>query len=350
MYSANAINPIQKPFKPPTRILYMTLNFELDKLKKELSKLKPKRVLVQLPEGIKQNAFEIQELIQSLNIECIFSGETCWGGCSISPEEAKTVNADLIVHFGHAKFIESNFPILYMEVKDELDLKSILQKSLEKIKNYKTIGISYSIQHKHEIPKVIQFYKENGKKIILSKKLGYAAYEGHIIGCEFSGLKKIQEEVEAFLILGNNFHSMGASLAVKKPVILLDVYNDKVTEMKGIREKILRQRILSIEKFKEAKKIGIITEIKLGQKFGTPKTIIEELKKSGKEVILISMNELSPDKLMNFYNVDAFVELGCPRIAIDDFAKYPKPIITYKETLIAIGKVSLEKSIERGLI
>ncbi len=328
----------------------MVLNFELEKLKNELSKIKPKRVLVQLPEGIKQNAFEIKNLIESLEIECIFSGETCWGGCSISPEEAKTINADLIVHFGHAKFIESNFPILYIEVKDELNLKSILEKSLEKIKDYKILGFSYSIQHKHEIPEIIKFYKENGKRIILSKKSGYAAYEGHVIGCEFSGLKKIQEDVEAFLILGNNFHSMGASLAVEKPVILLDVYNDKITEMKGIRNKILRQRILSIEKFKEAKKIGVITEIKPGQKFGTPKIMIEELKKSGKEVLLISMNELSPDKLMNFYNIEAFVELGCPRIAIDDFAKYPKPIITYKEALIATGKISLEKSIENGLI
>ena len=328
----------------------MTLNFELPKLTSELKRLKPKKVLVQLPEGIKQNAFEIQKTIQALGIEVIFSGETCWGGCSISPQEAENVEADLIIHFGHAKFINSDFPILYIEVRDKLDLKPILKKSLDKIKNYKTIGFSYSIQHKHEIPEIIKFYKENGKEIVLSKKSGYAEYEGHVIGCEFSGLKKIQENVEAFLILGNNFHSMGASIAVEKPVILLDVYNDKVTEMEGIRDKILRQRILSIEKFKDAKRIGIITEIKPGQKFGAPKMIIEDLKKSGKEVILISMNELSPDKLMNFYNVEAFVELACPRIAIDDFAKYPKPIITYKEALIATGKISLEKSIENGLI
>ena len=34
------------------------------------------------------------------------------------------------------------------------------------------------------------------------------------------------------------------------------------------------------------------------------------------------MDELTPDKIMNFYNIDAFIELACPRIAIDDFAKY----------------------------
>ena len=38
------------------------------------------------------------------------------------------------------------------------------------------------------------------------------------------------------------------------------------------------------------------------------------------------MNEMTPDKLMNFYYVDAFVVLACPRIPIDDFAKYNKPL------------------------
>ena len=41
-----------------------------------------------------------------------------------------------------------------------------------------------------------------------------------------------------------------------------------------------------------------------------------------KKVVLISMSEFTPDKIMNFYYVDAFVELACPRIALDDFYKY----------------------------
>lgn len=329
----------------------MVLNFELDKLKEELEKRQPKKVLVQLPEGIKQNALEIKKVIEALNIEVIFSGETCWGGCSIATYEAEALNVDLLVHFGHAEFIKSNFPILYIEVRDELDLLPILKKSLEKIKEYKTLGLSYSIQHRHDIDKVVKFYEENGKKIIISDKKGYAAYPGHVVGCEFGGLKTIQDGVDAFLVLGNNFHSMGASLAVKKPVILLDVYNDEVTRMdEEIRDKIIKQRIVAIEKFKDAKKVGVIMEVKPGQKFGSPKFLVEKLENAGKEVLTITMNELTPDKLMNFYDIEAFVELGCPRIAIDDFAKYPKTLITFKEALIATGDKNFEDVIKEGLI
>src|SRR3989344_560516 len=267
----------------------MTLNFETEYLIKELKKIKPKKVLVQLPEGVKQNAFEIAKVFSDMGIEAVFSGETCWGGCSIGVEEAKSSGADLIVHFGHAKFIDVDFPVLYIEVRDELDLIPLLKKSIKELKDFKKIGLSYSIQHRHDIDKIINFYKENGKEIVLSKKKGMVAYEGHIVGCQYRGLKEIENEVEAFVIIGNNFHSMGAVLSVAKPVFLVDVYNHEIKNMNGVRDKILKQRAISISKFKDAKNIGIITEIKPGQKFGAPELLINKLKSAGKNVILITM-------------------------------------------------------------
>lgn len=331
----------------------MVLDFEIDYLKEELEKRKPKKVLVQLPEGVKQNAMDLKEVFDNLDIQVFYSGETCWGGCAIAVNEARDVGADLIVHFGHAKFIDSpegSPEILYIEVKDNLDLIPLLKKSLESLKDYKKIGFSYSIQHRHDLEGIINFYKKNGKEVILSEKRGNVSYEGHIVGCQYEGLKSIQERVECFVILGNQFHSMGASLAVKKPVVLLDVYNDDVRIMENIRDKILKQRAISIESFKKAKNIGIIVEVKPGQKFGSPKPLVEAIESAGKKVIVITMDEMTPDKLMNFYYIDAFVELACPRIALDDFEKYEKPILTFREAKVALGKESWEDFIEKGVV
>lgn len=328
----------------------MALNFESEKLIRELKRIKPQRVLIQLPEGVKQNAFDILKIFEDLDIEVVFSGETCWGGCSISTEEAKLVNADLIVHFGHSEFTKVNFPVIYIPIIDELDLMPLLKKSLKELKNFNKIGLSYSIQHLQDVDKIANFYKENGKQVILSNKRGRVAHEGQVIGCEYSGLKEIEKYVECFVVIGNNFHSMGAVLSVDKPVFLVDVYNNEINNMKGVKDKILKQRAMSIHKFKQAKKVGIIVETKVGQRFGSPKAWVEKLNELGKEVILITMNELTPDKLMNFYNVDCFIELACPRIAIDDFAKYKKPIITFKEALVAVGEKSWEEVIKEGLI
>ena len=328
----------------------MALDFEKEKLINELKKRKPKKVLVQLAEGIKKNAPEIEEWIKRIGIEVIFSGETCWGGCDIAVDEARTVGADLIVHFGHAEFIRTDFPVIYIEIKDILNLNPLLDKSLESIKDYTTIGLSYSIQHRHDIENIKKFYEEKDKKVILSEKKATNAYEGHITGCQYEGLKAIQNDVDCFVIIGNQFHSMGAVLAVKKPVVLIDVYNNDVRTMEGLRDKILKQRIISIEKLREAKNIGIIIGMKLGQKFGSPKKLMEKLKEQGKNVIIITMSELTPDKIMNFYNIDAFIELACPRIAIDDFAKYPKPLLTFKEALVALGEISWDEILEQGIL
>lgn len=328
----------------------MAFNFEHEKLVRELKKRKPKKVLVQLPEGIKKHGFEIEKLISDLGIKVVFSGQTCWGGCCVSIEEAENVKADLIVHFGHAKFINVKFPVLYIEVKDELNLKPLLKKSLKSLKNFKSIGLSYSIQHRHDLKKIVEFYEKAGKKVILSKKKGLVAYEGHIVGCQYEGLKEIESKVDTYVIIGNNFHSMGAAIAVKKPVILVDVYNDDIKVMKGIREKILKQRAISISKLKDAKKVAILVEKKPGQKFGNADILEKYLKKAGKSVVVIEIDEMTQDKLMNFYDVECFIELGCPRIAVDDFAKYEKPIVTFKEALIALGKKTWNEGLKTGFL
>ncbi len=328
----------------------MTLDFEKEKLIEELKKRKPKKVLVQLAEGIKQDAPEISKYIEELGIEVIFSGETCWGGCSVGIQEAEALGVDLIVHFGHAEFIQVDFPVLYMEVKDLLDLNPILEKSLKSLEEYKTIGLSYSIQHRHDIENIKKFYEDKGKAVVLSKKRGTNAYEGHVTGCDYQGLREIQEGVDCFVIIGNQFHSMGAVLAVEKPVILIDVYNDDVRSMAGLRDKILKQRAISIERLREAENVGIIVEIKPGQKFGSPKYLLEKLREKGKNAIIITMSELTPDKIMNFYSIDCFIELACPRIALDDFAKYHKPIVTFREALVALGEKSWDDILKEGVV
>jgi len=328
----------------------MVLNFEEDYLASELKRLKPKKILVQLPEGIKTKAIELEELFSKLKIEVIFSGETAWGGCCLAIEEARKFGVDLIVHFGHAEFMKSDFPVIYVEIKDDLDLMPILEKSLDNLRDYKKIGLSLSVQHKDDLQSVLDFYKKNEKEIIVSKQSGRVFYEGQVIGCEYSGLKIIEKDVEAFIVIGNRFHSVGAALAINKPVYLLDVYNNEVSNMYEFREKLVKERAMAIDRFKRAKNIGIIVEAKFGQNFGNYDVLIEKFKKRGKNPILISMSEITPEKIMNFYNIEAFVELACPRIAVDDYSRYGKPMLTYREALVAIGEKTWEELLEEGIL
>ncbi|MEM4605884.1 MAG: diphthamide biosynthesis enzyme Dph2 [Candidatus Pacearchaeota archaeon] len=326
-------------------------DFEEKKLLEKIEKIKPKKVLIQIPEGIKKELFELIKPLEKRGIEVIISGETCWGACSIAVNEAKNLGVDLLIHYGHAKFIDSDFPILYIEIKDKTKLDKLIKSSLKYIKEYKKIGLSYSVQHKEQINNIIKILEKERKKVLLSKKKGLVEYEGHIVGCQYEGLKEIKKEVDCFFIMGNRFHALGAALAIpNKPVFLLDTYNNEIKEMGELREKIIKQRFISIEKFRKAKKIGVIIETKLGQKFGYPNFVIEKIKEKKKKPVLITMTEITPEKIMNFYSIEAFIELACPRIATDDYYKYPKPILTYKEALVGLDEKKWEDLFEEGFI
>ena len=327
-------------------------DYQLDKVIGEIKKRKAKVVLLQFPEGIKQEASDVVKSIEKkTNVSCVVSGETCWGGCDIDINEAKAVKADLIIHFGHAPFIKYNFPIFYVHVDDSKDLLPFAKKSLSKLKSFKNIGLLSSIQHMHMIDQVKKFYQTNDKKVTIPGKKGHGFLGGHVVGCEYGGLKAIKSKIDAVVVIGNQFHALGAALAVPdKPVFMIDTYNNEVVDMETQRKMFITQRAASIAKIEDAKKIGIIVGLKAGQHFGLPGPIKKGLEKMGKQVMVITMREMTTDKIINFYDIDGFVELACPRIAVDDYGKYNKPIITFREAMVVIGKTKWDDLLENGFV
>ncbi|HTY46363.1 MAG TPA: diphthamide synthesis protein, partial [Methanomassiliicoccales archaeon] len=57
----------------------------------------------------------------------------------------------------------------------------------------------------------------------------------------------------------------------------------------------------------------------------------------GKKALVLIENSIDPETLMG-YDVDAFVSTACPRLAIDDYLRFKKPIITPKELEIVLGE------------
>jgi 2-(3-amino-3-carboxypropyl)histidine synthase len=62
-----------------------------------------------------------------------------------------------------------------------------------------------------------------------------------------------------------------------------------------------------------------------------------KIQDQGREAYLILLDNIKPDLLMAFRDLDAFVVTACPRIAIDDDQIYEKPLITPYELEIALG-------------
>ena len=325
--------------------------FEEDKLIREIKERNPKLILLQLPEGLKKESSNLVKLIKdNTKSEVIVSGEPCWGACDIALDEAKNLKADLIILYGHAPFMKINFPILYIEARYETNIEDLIKKSLKELKEFKRIAIVSSVQHLHQLEITERILKENDKETFIPPKKGFAFYSGQVLGCEYNGLKNIKDKFDAIIVIGNDFHALGAALAIPKKVILIDPFNREVYSMDKLREKIIRQRIIAINKVKDSRIIGVIVDNKPGQHFGSANYIKNKLEKLDKEVILLSMNEITDDKLVNLYNVQAFIETACPRISIEDYSRFSKPVINYREALVVIEDLTFEQLFEQGIV
>ena len=80
----------------------MDYEINYDKIKKELGKNKAKRVLIQLPDGLKKDYVVIESNLKG-DYELFFWLGSCYGACDM-PTYVKDLGFDYIVHFGHLEF------------------------------------------------------------------------------------------------------------------------------------------------------------------------------------------------------------------------------------------------------
>jgi 2-(3-amino-3-carboxypropyl)histidine synthase len=333
-------------------VLTLSYNFELDRVLKEINRRNAKRILIQIPDGLKPQAFTLATTIEkNAKTKVFLSASPCYGGCDIAINQAKILNVDLIVHYGHTPFrSELEVPTIFFSAKSFLDLNSVLKKAENKLIGH-DIGIATTIQHIDELTIVEKHLKNLGFNAIITPKEGHSSYSGQIIGCDYTPLKKISNYVDCFFIIGSKFHSLGACLAVNKPIIQADPYTNEVIDLKNIRKSLIVSRYTAIEKAKKSNNFAILLSTKIGQY--DPKTaemLKKEISRKEKDIIMISADEISPDSLSNFQEVDIFVNTACPRLAIDDATKFNNSILLPKEILVAIGKMEWENLLDTGIL
>jgi 2-(3-amino-3-carboxypropyl)histidine synthase len=162
-------------------------------------------------------------------------------------------------------------------------------------------------------------------------------YEGQILGCDFSSALVLKDKVKSFLYFGSgDFHPLGVALATDIEVVAADPFTGKVESMEVLREKFLRQRFAAIELASSAESFGILVSGKSGQmRMELARDVAAKLKKAGKKAYVFQFDEIVPEHLEG-YSIDCFVSTACPRLAIDDYSRFKKPIITPPELEIVL--------------
>lgn len=83
----------------------MELNLELDKVVEEINSSGAKKVLIQLPDGLKPRAMQIEKALnEKVDAEIIIWLGSCYGACDVPNVEK--LGVDLIVQFGHSEYVK----------------------------------------------------------------------------------------------------------------------------------------------------------------------------------------------------------------------------------------------------
>ncbi len=293
-------------------------------------------VALQLPEGLKIRATEISDyLTEKTGVETLIVGPPCYGACDLYDYKGKT---DALVHFGHSPIpSQGDDPnVLYIESRSDADVDDGILELLKDLPE--RIGLLATIQYLDLIPKVKSILEISGRKVFVGTGDRRIAYPGQVLGCNCSSAEAVLNDVDAFLFIGEgDFHPLAAAFGIKKDVIVLNPVTKEVRGMAEIRDRILRKRFAAIQGAKSAQSFLVIVCSKIGQKRSEEAdAAVERIRSRGLKAYKAVLEEITPLSLMS-YRVDAYVNTACPRVAMDDSAKYDHPMITLTELDIVLG-------------
>ena len=310
---------------------------DLDKVIRKINSKNVETVGLQFPEGLKMQATKIARKIEEeTESTVIISGDPCFGACDVSDYKMKG-SVDLIVHYGHTPLpLKYEVPTIFVEAFANIDIKENLKQCLDALKDYSRIALVTTTQHLHLLNEIKDYLEDYGKEVVLGSSK--STRKGQVLGCNFSSIKNLDAEI--FLFIGSgNFHPLGINLFSNTPVLALDPYNNELRRMDEYADRILRIRFARITKARTAEKWGIIVSSKEGQyRMKLAKEIKKVLEEHGMEAYIILMDNVNPDALLPYLELDAFVVSACPRIAIDDSQMYKKPLLTPQELEIVLNK------------
>ncbi|MHC1601187.1 MAG: diphthamide biosynthesis enzyme Dph2 [Candidatus Nezhaarchaeales archaeon] len=319
---------------------------------------KVKRLLLQFADGLKPFSTSVAKEIEGgvEDIEVIISGDSCYGACDVAFDEALCIGADGLIHYGHTPFPEAyayaeklGINVYFVEAFSKVESLRALEKALDllrSIESIRKIGLTASIQHIHDLLLAQQLLEKEGYQAFVGKGSNRVKYPGQVLGCDYTAAIAVKDKVDVFLHIGGGlFHAIGLGIASQKPVILCDPYRCEAKELTREVSKIRAIRMYNVIRVTdEARHYGIVVGCKWRQRhYYSALKIKRLLEEKGKRATLIYLREVTPEALDNITEPEAFIITACPRIPIDDYDRYRRPILTVLEALIVIGALKLEE-------
>ena len=306
---------------------------------------KPTSVALNGPDGLLPKVQDLTLKIgKKYGIPAYLLADTTWGTCDLNSNGAKVLNAEILFNIGHTSSMETfEENVIMIDAFDDISFDNVTEKCIKLLQG-KTISLITDSQHLNQMEPIKNTLERNGVIVKIGKGKGQLN-DGQVFGCEFYPATETIDDVDANVFLGqSNFHAAGVAMATNKPTYILDPYFNEIREITDFARKLQKKATLEIYKAADATTFGIIVGLKEGQLSKlTALKFKKELEDIGKNVHLIALTDITNERLRNLKDIDAFVQVACPRISTDN--KFDKPVLSTPQAT-ALMKVLKKESIE----
>jgi len=312
--------------------------YEIDEKKLLQEAKRGKKVAIKMPEGLQPYAGKIIEFLKKEGVEAYLLMDSCYGACDF----VERSDLDRIICIGEAEmpYLRRAYspPVSFIEARYNFGAE-FMEEVIPFVKG-KKLGMASITPFVHMLGECASHLRQRGYEVKIGGKGRRTAHDGQILGCDLSSALMISHDVDEFIFLGDGFfHPIGLFMATGKRVIVADPISKKIygEEVEARAERVLKRRYAIMTKAMECRKVGIIVSRKIGQRrMSLAKKIKKMMEKNGRKVAIILMDEVR--ETIDYLDFDCYVCTACPRIALDDDARYKKPVLTPVEAEIIAGE------------
>jgi len=340
----NSPPPISPLLQKCLSVLPDAYEFEIPKTLIRIKSSKAKNIALQLPEGLLIYASTIADIMKRFGgcDSVSIMGDVTYGACCVDDLGAEALGCDLLVHYGHSCLVPIKHTVvecLYVFVEIRVDVEHFVGCVNETLEEGTAVDIMGTVQFRSAVSAAAKMLNERGFpcKVPQAKPLS----PGEVLGCTAPTLA---DNSTILFLSDGRFHLEAAMIANPNlRALRYDPYSKTLTRegYDVVKMKSLRQD--AIHKARSAKLFGVILGT-LGRQ-GNPSmllTIRRKLRERGLKSFIILFSEIFPAKLQQMEDVDAWVQVACPRLSVDWGHFFTKPLLNTYELEVCLGLIDFQ--------
>eukprot|EP00771_Trimastix_marina_P002964 gnl/Trimastix_PCT/4140.p1 GENE.gnl/Trimastix_PCT/4140~~gnl/Trimastix_PCT/4140.p1 ORF type:complete len:401 (+),score=45.76 gnl/Trimastix_PCT/4140:52-1254(+) len=331
---------------------YQAYDWEIEHILNQIGECNAHSVALQFPEGLLQYACQVVDALRAGTHAFIFIlSDVAYGACCIADKHAREMGADLMIHFGHHGLLPPEatvIPVVYIPVQrtdidfEKLNLREALVRHFEQdglVSSERVIPLRMALLSTAQFLPQLKEYAQTHLGAPLFETVFPAVPPlppGEALGCTVPACD--DREVIVFVADGA-FHVEAVLFAYPRT----PVYRFDASRPTELHREIMDYRAVDakrrgqIQRACSCRKIGIVRST-LGRQGSRP--VVDVLAKHLTAPFCVShheMDEITPVSLRAAApDIEAWIEVGCPRLALDWGTDYPIPVLTPHEALTSL--------------